>query len=517
MKSALFKLRIKKTWLVATLVLITVLNLFLINNPIKSTFEYDPDEGTQLMKSALYFKGFSLYKEIWDDQPPLFTVIVSSCFKLFGLSAYPARLMALFFSGLLLFAFYLSIRKLSGFLCAFTAMIFLILSACYVRLSASVMAGLPCLTFALWAVYCAILYKDLRLKWLLILSAGLMAVSAQIKLFSALLIPVVLTYIMIPLRREPKTNIRGNYLGILTYWLGTFCAVFVIITLMFFNLNIPLFWQQLFQPHLNRLFPEKTGLSIIAEMTFADYDIVLLAFTGIILFFKQKKKELFLPVAWLVLICIIFSFYRPLWYHYYPLVSIPLCWLAGNSFSEFFRMQINRDFPMRKNFPRSSPVILLVLSILLLPLKYGRMLESINGRTTIQEKNLVNFISEYKGSWIVTDRPMFAFYCGLLVPPEIALISNKRLYSRNFSDRYLNRILKTYKPNLLLLGRFKDYEKKILSFADNDYSMIRQPEVYTHLWLPKYLNRTNIISAHNGQYISSGKKLRLYIRKTGGQ
>src|SRR4051794_5789212 len=49
-----------------------------------NAFQYDTDEGLNLMKSLLQLRGHHLYSEIWSDQPPLFTYILSGWFKLTG-------------------------------------------------------------------------------------------------------------------------------------------------------------------------------------------------------------------------------------------------------------------------------------------------------------------------------------------------------------------------------------------------------------------------------------------------
>ncbi len=82
----------------------------IIKPPLSQTFEYIPDEGFNLMKSSLFLKGYLLYKEIWSDQPPLFTVILSYWLKLFGLSVYHGRILILIFSTILLWAFYQIIK-----------------------------------------------------------------------------------------------------------------------------------------------------------------------------------------------------------------------------------------------------------------------------------------------------------------------------------------------------------------------------------------------------------------------
>ena len=58
-----------------------------------------------------------------------------------------------------------------------------------------------------------------------------------------------------------------------------------------------------------------------------------------------------------------------------------------------------------------------------------------------------------KSNWMVTDLPMYAFRAGIPVPPEIAVLSEKRVLTDNIDDEYLINIVKQYDPELVLLGR----------------------------------------------------------------
>jgi hypothetical protein len=45
--------------------------------PSRAKYQFSFDEGVNLMKSLLMGKGYHLYAEIWSDQPPLFSYILT--------------------------------------------------------------------------------------------------------------------------------------------------------------------------------------------------------------------------------------------------------------------------------------------------------------------------------------------------------------------------------------------------------------------------------------------------------
>ncbi|MEE9591940.1 MAG: glycosyltransferase family 39 protein, partial [Thermodesulfobacteriota bacterium] len=309
--------------------------------PLKEVFEYDPDEGINVMKALLYLKGFSLYDEIWNDQPPLLTYIMSYWFNLFGLLVYQGRLLVLIFSAILLWAYYQTIRNSWGHLCASLAVVFLLLSANYLRLSISVMVGLPALTFAMLSIYGLTLYRKFCLKRWLILSGILMALSLQTKLFAVFLVPIIILEI---LQIEWANFKSGKQLRHLFFpamlWLGTFLAVYLCIALLFFPEN----FHQLLQFHLEtkEIYPAEKEW--IRKFLVQDYDIVLLAFSGTVLLIRQRKWHSIFPLTWFLLAVTLLLNHKPVWSHHYLLLSIPLSWLAAICFSEFFRIDIRHGW-----------------------------------------------------------------------------------------------------------------------------------------------------------------------------
>ena len=491
---------------------------------LEQAFEYNPDEGIDLMKAKLFLNGFPLYKAIWSDQPPLFTVILSWWFKLFDSSVYQARILILISSAILLFTFYQIIKLQWGNLCASIAILFLLLSAFYFELSISVMLGIPALSLAMLSIYGVMLFKKLAFKPLLILSGIIMALSLQTKFFTAFLIPIIILEIAKP-RSFP----------LILLWLGTILTTYFGISTIFFHSNFSMFSQQLFQPHLIRILPDSNFL-VIWKIILTDYDIALMALIGIILLLKQQKWKFLFPVLWLMIASAILLMHRPIWHHYYLFVSLPICWLAAIGLSELFHGKLKQGrFALILHW---ISICLIILTILRLPIRYNRIRESIEDEAAVKEHEIIELMSKYKKSthWIFTDRPIFAFYADMLVPPELAVISNKRILTGNLQPDYIINILKKYTPEIILLDRFRDYNLKIIPYIEKNYYTVpyHQEKPYfsqSYLspsykgkiplmrWLRHALWRYKLraIQAKTARLYERGKhsseKLTLYVRK----
>src|SRR6266404_2532145 len=49
--------------------------------PLRTTVQIGADEGFELAKATLCLKGHHLYTEVWNDQPPLHTFLVTQTLK----------------------------------------------------------------------------------------------------------------------------------------------------------------------------------------------------------------------------------------------------------------------------------------------------------------------------------------------------------------------------------------------------------------------------------------------------
>jgi hypothetical protein len=481
----------KRILLPIILLAIFITVVLIIRLPIKQTFEYNPDEGVNLMKSLLFLNGFSLYKEISNDQPPLFTAILSYWFKLLGPSVYYGRILILIFSCLLLWAFYQTIKNLWGDFCALTAVIFLLLSVVYLNLSISIMIGTPALSLAMLSIYFMTLYRKRQFRHLLVLSGISLALSLQIKLFTMFLLPLMVLEII-------QARKQSHPIWAVCLWLGSFGAMFLGIAIAFFGLDLSMFIQQLFQPHLRQIEVPESNFVVIWRMLLRDFDIALLALIGIILLVRQKKWQFFFPFWCLALTLAILLVHRPVWHHYYLPASIFLSWLAAISFSEFFRVNMKKGaflkMGVKKNFDiflRWITAAMIILTILRLPIKCTMVYRSIWGETAAEERRVVELLLKYREStrWIITDRPIFAFYANILVPPELALVTHKRQFTEDPEQDYLINKIKKYEPELILLNRLQYYGPEVISYIEENYRQIYQGMINKlargRVWVPK--------------------------------
>jgi len=416
------------------------------------------------------------------------------------------RVLTFIFSLLFLWAFYHTLKHLHGQICAWAGVIFLILSAVYLRLSVSIMIGIPSLSLAMTSIYCLTLYRKSYSRNLLILSAILFAFSLQIKFFTIFLLPLIVLEIIFSCPKNKKNN---SVLCSALLWLGSVLTVYLTIFFIFFHFDFSEAARQLFLPHLKQPNVSYNNLSLIVRMIITDYDIAFLALIGIALIVKQKEWRLLLPVSWLISALMILMMWRPIWYHYYLLISIPSCWLAGIS--------ISRLFNNKKGLSFWITVGLTIFAILRIPHKYTIMLENLESKTSSSQTTVVKELLKYKPytHWIVTDNPIFAFYADMQVVPELAVISDKRDFISKKDENSFLRILNKYQPELILLNKPYLYSPKIISYIEKNYTTVYQDKVTfsVPIFVEKQFKLFNILFSIKKKNAFEGGVLNYYIWK----
>ena len=65
---------------------------------------------------------------------------------------------------------------------------------------------------------------------------------------------------------------------------------------------------------------------------------------------------------------------------------------------------------------------------------------------------------------------MYAFWIGAPVPPPVAVISEKRLVTGDLTEEDILNVVKEYKPEQILIGRFK--HPKLNQLLDKEYRLL---------------------------------------------
>ncbi|WP_193895621.1 ArnT family glycosyltransferase [Nostoc sp. LEGE 06077] len=468
--------------------------------PINQVFQFDTsDEGIELIKAILYLDGFSMYTQVWNDQPPLSTVILGFWLNLFGKSIYSARLLTLTYATMLVWSFSQTLRLYLGNFLAILGTLLLIISCNFLRLSVSVMIGLPSLAMVMLSIFILSLYKHNFLKnhskLLILISGGFFAFSLQIKLFTAFIIPLIIFDLFLfdfhKHDREPK---KWRIFLAPLLWFAACIIVFLIIGIACNSLN----YEQLLQSHLDHetttAFLAKNSQILTLSFLLQDFDYLLLAILATTVIIQKKQWENSFPVIWLIISFLALMNHRPVWYHHYLLMSIPLTWLAtyGLKLSLGFFHQKNWYSKFKlDNFSQITisylAAVLVIFSIIVTPVKLGVIILE-NHQYIQQNKNniqIVDILLKHKKytKWLFTDYPIYAFYSGLPVPPEIAVLSHIRIESKSITAEELISVLQIYHPEQVLLCKSKTINNYLIDYLNKNYLKTYQNTRCNHFLL----------------------------------
>jgi 4-amino-4-deoxy-L-arabinose transferase-like glycosyltransferase len=448
--------------LLIPLSLFIIVLLFL---PSRSQFKFSSDEGLELAKAWLVDQGYDLYDEIWNDQPPLLTYSVVPAIKLFGNRVGAIRLVVMAYSSVLLWAAAQYLRMMWGVKYAIAGVVLILMLPRYLQLSVSVMRAIPNLTFALLSLLTLTKWhKSQKYHWL-ILSAILLGASILTKLFTAILAPIFVTGILIGAYAQAEDKKKfWQYLFPPFVW-GSILVVILVLSGVFLigleNL------EQLFGDHLtaSNFFSESDKLHSVLS---SSYPFLFLGFVGFIyLIMRREWLGLYLAV-WAAVYMVVFSIYTPVRYHYILLITIPAAMLGSIptiyavNFLSTMVQYIKNISPQIANF-RYAVLALIALILVFFRMPEGfDVLEAVPSLSNIglglneNDAKFLVLMKEYapETNWVVTDEPMYAFRAGLSVPPELVVLSKKRVQTKYLTQKEIIEVIQKYEPEQILLKRF---------------------------------------------------------------
>jgi 4-amino-4-deoxy-L-arabinose transferase-like glycosyltransferase len=305
--------------------------------PFREKLQFDSDEGLNLMRSMLVTLGHPLYGEVSSDQPPLFTQALALLFQVVGFEVNPARFLVLLFAALLVWSAAQFLEITWGHLAAILFLPLAIMLPQYLRLSTSVMIGVPSIALAATSlVFIALWHKQRRNLWLA-LSGFALALSVLIKLFTGFVAPIFLLGITIAAfmeRRDERLSWRLLQPAIL--WSLCFGATVLVLGLLLVGpQNV---WSIIF-PHMAAPTTDwlQGGAYTINNRLRAAVPILILGVLGAFLSIYQRNWLSLYLLAWGLMAYTLFSFYSPVFYHHQLLVTVPAAILgaAAPTFSAF--------------------------------------------------------------------------------------------------------------------------------------------------------------------------------------
>ncbi len=449
-------------------------------DPFTDIGDFDYDEGINLMKALLYSQNYTLYGDIWSDQPPLFTIMLSGWFAIGGESVASARVLVALFSALLLWGFYLTLRNSVSTFAATAATLLLVLSAFYIRLSGAVMIGLPALALAMLSIMFLLLGK--QRWWTLIVSAVIMAMALQIKLFVAALFPAIFFHLLFAQTSITAPPLRQQVRRFLV-WLALVVASFLLLSVYFHAWDVEMLLSTHFgaQTRSRLVFAEESR-KFLVDLLRQHPVYLALALLGAGYAGWQRNRQVILPFAWFVTVLIGFMFHRPLWYHHIMLLTMPLIWLGAFSleaWAQAVKRLCHQPPPrqLRRAIFLGSTAIALCAILFYYPSPLTQRLDqasSLYRPLYIWEiAQQLRIDAQLEPGFVFTDRPFYAFQAGLPVAPPIAAISRKRLESGNITEADMLAVLDTYEPQYVILERFtNNYSATVMDEINRHYQLV---------------------------------------------
>jgi hypothetical protein len=455
----------QKEWLYRLTVVI-LLGCFILWSVLHSgEFVRNDDEGMNLMKARMWREGYLLHRDIWSDQPPLFTLCLAWAFDLFGESVLVARGTIVAFACLGLVGTAWIARLLGGRISSLAAVIFLAFSPQFLDLSGSVMIGLPAHALATLAMACGLMaLRTDREVWL---------IAAGLTLSASLLTKPLQPFLAVPLaiivwfQGEASQGTPWHRWGrkLLLLTLATAAPLLVAFCLFGGPLLVQqvagsYFWHR--ESHsfrFSRVVPPT--VAYVLEGGLLHWTGLFLALHGLVLAWRQRNTRGIAVSVWLLgSLALVWAQtrFRP---RYLLFLSFPLAGLLSMGL---------RDLTCRARLAWTRPrrqwhsLTVGTAAIMCLALGSVGQVRSALAETCCErhpaEEEAVALLRSLctPGGHVISDDGMLTFRAGLLTPPELTVVSFRRMSTGQLATKTLIAASQAYGPEAIIVWdkRFTD-------------------------------------------------------------
>jgi len=450
--------------------------------------------------------------DCWSDQPAGLNYLHVILFHLSSPSLEVLRGTSFGFTVVLLASLLAVTHKAVGWLAACgTAFVFLS-SRGFLQLSVATLIGLPAYALALASTACLVIGAVVRPSIWLPASGAVLALGAHIKLSALLVLPALLLWLGSMARFELAPGWQNR--RALRIWLVWFVGVFLLPWL----LNPENFWLILsahWGADTRNAFATDTAPYVhIGHLLAESYFLSGPALLGLLGCVVLRRREGFIPSVWLITAFGVHLWHRPFWQFHFLHLSVPMAWLAGLFFGEMVRQfkavtwegligkaenprvpsfSLGEGEGERKAgegegkgaFWRSRRFSQVAAWLWVLPpsLFLSAFLVEMPGRWAKETAFLrvddskdwecVAVMKEYKRQtkWVFADNALYPFHAGMLTPPEIAVLSAKRLRAGLITQPELLNLLVHYRAEQVLVRRHV-FDEKFMRYVEQHYTQV---------------------------------------------
>jgi hypothetical protein len=482
----------KVAWLVHIVVPIFFIAIMFLLHPFRETFQFDTDEGLNLIKAVLVLEGHQSTRDIQTDQPPLMINILAFIFRLTGQSVNVSRMVILLFSALLLGAAGMASQIAWDRTTSILVYLILILIPNFLKFSVSVMIGQPSIALAMGALLCLFLWHRNR-KWSFLVLTGLfMSLSLFIKFFTGFLIPIIGIGLLVSewviLSGGFKKLPQGNWVQLLKPAFMFSVSLIIISVLLAISMLDLKNIMALVVPHIDARTTMKIGSINFYLKPVAI--VIMLGVFGLGYSIAKRKWLVLYPFAWAIVAYILLLGHNPVWYHHQMLITIPTAMLAAFGVKSIIQVFWERDKPFslwNKILILSGLIIIGAFLNQYIPSvvdQLGNRTPSIRSLGLDPESGDMRILYKMtkladEGAVIVTDMPIFAVRAKMLVPLELAWISEKRFRTNKLTEQDVIDVIQREKPPLVLIARFPFETVRAFMDGNANYEELITTKIHT--------------------------------------
>jgi hypothetical protein len=436
--------------------------------PLRTAILIGADEGFALSKAVLYLKGYHFYTEVWNDQPLLHTVLIAQVLKHICSSILGPRLLTSMFALVLLASIFIISRRVSGLFVAALTTLWLMASPGFLTLSGSCMVEIPALAPPVAAL--ALLLADSRKRYVMEILAGvLFGVGLHIKFNAAIYLPMA--GLILWLRPSPA-NFPKSLLILIVSAGASFMAVHTLIGEGSYLLQMKQTWEANVAPAQSLEYGSADEHPFPWSLLLKNWDATVPAVIGIIFCCRRMRQTplLLVPLAWLAITLLVFVPHKPWWPYYYLHNSVPLCWCAAIGLYSL------RPFLKKRGCLALLAVYLLCSLAWMGTRVYLQIVEARNS-PQIYSSPVLKEIEPLKPftTFMFTDQPVYSFHAGIPLPPSLAVLSLKRLWSGQMTNERMLAELVAARPGIILLAATTQ-ETPYYSLLNGEYRLIYEDD-----------------------------------------
>jgi hypothetical protein len=397
-------------------------------------------------------------------------------------------MLVLLFSTLLVWACAQFLQLTSGKPAAVFFLPLVIMVPQFLRLSTSVMIGIPSIALAAVSMLFVVVWHQKRSDLWLVISGFALALSILIKLFTGFVAPIFLLGITASVYLERRdAGLSWKMLRPAFIWSLSFGGLALLLGLALVGFqNI----SAITSPHLSAPVTEGlggAGYTMNGHLR-AAVPLLFLGIFGIVFSIYKRNWLAMYPLAWAALAYALFSFYSPVFYHHQLLITIPATMLAAAGVGEgILWLSRVRSFSDLVRFPAilaaGAVIGFIFVSTLYSPMLDRELMNSprltdFSLRATAGKLKVLRTMDEYIGqtNWIMTDMPMYAFRVQRPVPPIVATFSSKRLATGSLTEEDILTAMREYQPEQVLMARFQI--PALEAYLQENYTLILSVEFF---------------------------------------